>query len=84
MTTDEALSELSSMNRQDLENWCKETYFDIFDTHAGKWLCKYSSEKLVAWFLMFCVWDTDSQEWKFTPAAEKFSELVDDASLNDL
>lgn len=82
LTSDEAIVELSLMDRQDLESWCKDAYVDVFGTPAGKWLCKYSSEKLVAWFLMFYTWDTDEQEWKFTPAAERFAEL-EDLSLID-
>jgi hypothetical protein len=77
MTADEAVSELLSMPRDSFETWCTEAYADIFGTHAGKWLCKYSTEKLAAWFLMYYVWNESAQEWQFTPAVERFSDLVD-------
>lgn len=75
MTADEALSALLHMDRSDLEAWCKEAYFDIFATTPGKWLCKYTTEKLIAWFLMFYLWDIHEQEWKFIPAVERFVDL---------
>jgi len=72
MTSEEAVSALCAMSREDLEIWCEDAYADLFAVKPGKWLCKYPSPKLVSWFLMFYVWHEIEQEWKFTPAAENF------------
>lgn len=77
MTIDQAISELEQLSRQDLENWCKDAYEDIFATSPGKWLCKYSTEKLIFWFLMFYEWDNINQDWIMTSETEYFSKISD-------
>lgn len=75
---DLAVQYLESIDRTELELWCVDAYEEVFGTVPGKWLCKYSSEKLIAWFLMFYEWDAIANEWVMTPESDTFAQLSSD------
>jgi len=73
INAEQAEHALRDMSHDELLINCKEAYNDIFETGSGgRWMPKFSHEKLVLWFLMYFIWNEQDQMWVFSPAVEKF------------